>query len=410
MRKILVVGAGQSGLHLAHGLLTNGYDVTLITSQTSIEIRTGRPSVTQFTFPTVLEYERELHLDFWSALAPHIDRCKLHLYPPQAPLTTVEGRNKGYALSVDRRVKMADWLEFFEDRGGKVIIHGVTLSDLDYFSRMFDLVVVAVGGGELGALFDPDPSRLGGARNQVLAQAHIYDVVPDGDDHVGWIGTTAAAGNVLLAPVLTSEGPAHSLFLSGRPGSPLDAWQDKPGPEEQLARMKVLLSKYAPEYYERCANAELVDSRSCYREEIRPQVRNPVGALPSGGLVLGIADVVITSDPFSAQGWNNSTRCAKSYLEGILEHGDRPFDRAALAGMFEKFWEYGQHAEAFGQMISTIWENKLPDHIQEVISAAAAHPAVADRWIQGWDYLPGYQDWLFDPVRARQYLAEATAA
>src|SRR6478735_7193288 len=149
MRKILIVGAGHAGLHLAHGLLTHGYDVTVITGQSSTEIRTGRPSVTQFTFPTALDYEREYELDLWSALSPQIREQRVHLYPgadrPTLSLKGRTGKANDYMVAVDRRVKMADWLEFFEDRGGKVVIHGVTVTDLDYFSRMFDLIIVAVG-------------------------------------------------------------------------------------------------------------------------------------------------------------------------------------------------------------------------------------------------------------------------
>ncbi|TDQ51639.1 styrene monooxygenase/indole monooxygenase family protein [Actinorugispora endophytica] len=410
MRKILIVGAGQSGLHLAHGLLTNGYDVTLVTSQTSIEIRTGRPSISQLTMPTVLEYERELHLDFWSAIAPHMDRFKVHLYPPQAPAMSLQGEVDGYMLSVDRRVKMADWLEYFEDRGGKVIIHGVTLTDLDYFSRMFDLIVVAVGGGELGALFDQDRSRPHGARRRMVAQSHVFDVAPDPDagDQVGWVASTAEAGNILLLPVLTADGPCHSLMILDDVGGPMDSWQDKPTPEEQLRRMKELLRKHTPEYYERCANAELADEHRLI-EEIRLQVRNPVGVLPSGGLVLGIADVVVTSDPFSGQSWNNSTRCAKSYLESITAHGDRPFDRAFLTATFERFWEYGRIAEQWSHTISTMWDQALPPHLEAVIGAAMKYPEVADRWVQGWDYPPDYQKWLLDPELAHEYLAEIAA-
>ena len=42
MRKILVVGAGQSGLQLALGLQSHGYEVTLMSNRTADEIRSGR--------------------------------------------------------------------------------------------------------------------------------------------------------------------------------------------------------------------------------------------------------------------------------------------------------------------------------------------------------------------------------
>lgn len=62
-----------------------------------------------------------------------------------------------FAQSVDQRIKMAGWLELFEDRGGTVVFHGVTTSDLHALARLYDLVVIAAGKGELVQLFDRDP-------------------------------------------------------------------------------------------------------------------------------------------------------------------------------------------------------------------------------------------------------------
>ena len=417
MRKILIVGAGHAGLHLAHGLLTHGYDVTVITGQSSLEIRSGRPSISQFTFPTALEYERKFDLDFWSALSPQIREQKLAVFRDGEAVMSMKGRShagNGYAVSVDRRVKMADWLEFFEDRGGKVVIHGVTVTDLDYFSRMFDLIIVAVGHGELGQLFDHDTSRFSGTRPRALAQAYVHDLWPPDEgesENIGWFGVTEEAGNIMLIPVLTQEGPAHNVLLVDKKKGPMDAWPDRPGPEEQLRRMKDLLRQYSPEYYERVRDAELVDGgRSTLIEDLTPQVRNPVGTLPSGGKVLGMADVVVTMDPYVGQSWNNSTRCAKAYLEAIIEHGDRRFDEEFLVGTFERFWEFGLHNQRWSEMNSTMWgQGDLPPHFYDLVETAAVHTEVADRWIQGWDYPPDYADWLLDPEEAMKYLAEVRA-
>ncbi|WP_160050316.1 MULTISPECIES: styrene monooxygenase/indole monooxygenase family protein [unclassified Nocardiopsis] len=417
MRKILIVGAGHAGLHLAHGLLTHGYDVTVITGQSSLEIRTGKASVAQFTFPTALEYERQHDLDLWSALSPQIREQRVHLYPSgDQPVRTFKGRtglNNDYVVSVDRRVKMADWLEYFEDRGGKVVIHGVTVTDLDYFSRMFELIIVAVGHGELGQLFDYDESRFSGARPRSIAQAQVYDVWPEkeGDENIGWAASAADAGNIMFLPILTQEGPCHNLLLVDKRGGPMDAWPDRPGPEEQLRRMKDLLRQYAPDYFERVKDAVLTNGRnSTLVEELTPQVRNPVGVLPSGGRVLGMADVVVTMDPYVGQSWNNSTRCAKAYLESIIEHGDGAFDEGFLVRTFDRFWEFGLHNQLWAEMNSTLWDaGDLPPYFYDLVDAAAAYPEVGDRWIQGWDYPPDYSSWLLDPELAMQYVAEVRA-
>ena len=414
MRKILIVGAGHAGLHLAHGLLNHDYDVTVITGQSSQEIRIGKPSISQWTFPTALEYERALDLDFWSALSPQIREQKLFICQEDGNSDHLVGSfhpGNGYAVSVDRRVKMADWLESFEDRGGKVVIHGVTVTDLDYFARMFELIIVAVGHGELGQLFDYDNSRFSGTRPRALAQAYVYDLWtdPGESENISWGAATETAGNILLFPVLTQEGPAHNLLVVDKKGGPMDAWPDRPGAEEQLRRMKDLMRKHAPEFFERAKEAVLVDGRSSRIEDLTPQVRNPVGQLPSGGKTLGMADVVVTMDPFVGQSWNNSTRCAESYLESILEHGDQEFDEDFLVKTFDRFWEFGKVNQEWAEWSSTMWDGETPEHVLNLLGAAMQYRDIGDRWIQGWDDPRGYDSWFFDPEEAMRYVAEVKA-
>ena len=83
-RKILIVGAGQSGLQLAHGLLQHGYQVTLMSARTADEIRDGRVMSTQAMFDAALQHERDLGLSFWEE-APHFDGIGFSLAPDCTP-------------------------------------------------------------------------------------------------------------------------------------------------------------------------------------------------------------------------------------------------------------------------------------------------------------------------------------
>ncbi|HEX3749238.1 MAG TPA: FAD-binding oxidoreductase, partial [Streptosporangiaceae bacterium] len=159
-RKILIVGAGQSGLQLAHGLLQQGYQVTLMSARTAGEIRAGRVMSTQAMFDAALQHERDLGINFWEDEAPHFDGIGFSLAGPDGNLALDwAGHLDAYAQSVDQRVKMSGWMEAFEQRGGRVIIHGVTVSDLDRLAPRYDLTIVAAGKGELVQLFGRDPSH-----------------------------------------------------------------------------------------------------------------------------------------------------------------------------------------------------------------------------------------------------------
>ena len=70
MRKVAILGGGQSGLQLALGLLQNQYEVTVISNRMPEQILSGRVSSSQFMFHDSLQNERNLGINFWESECP----------------------------------------------------------------------------------------------------------------------------------------------------------------------------------------------------------------------------------------------------------------------------------------------------------------------------------------------------
>lgn len=392
----MVVGAGQSGLLLSHLLHAGGVEVELFNHRTVEELRGGPAPLAQFTLPSTLAAERAAGLDFWSSeavasgasyagvAAPAFTSVRLEARPEGGDLLGFAGRLPGPGVAVDPRVKLADWLAAFEDRGGRVHPYGVTVGDLDAFARMgrYDLIVVAVGSGELGRLFPPDPARRTSTlRERAVAQVHLAGLEPgEADADV----VTTPHGEVFCVPVLGPQGPVHALFAVGTPEGALDCAPDPSARRSDIAA--ALLERvraHAPGLYERCRAAEVVEAGVHGR--LRPAVRRPVGVLPCGGRVLGLGDTVVTVDPASGQGWAASTLAATVYAQQILAH-DGPFDEAFLHATFDAYWRaHGRHVAAFVDMVSAFWTGTLPETVTARFARAAAEAAAADAWIAAFD-------------------------
>lgn len=410
MRKILIVGSGQSGLQLGLGLLQHGYDVTLMSARTSDEIRGGRVMSTQCMFHDALAHERDLGLDFWADDCPDIEGLGVSVAGPDSTRAVDWlGALDGIAQSVDQRVKMAGWMEAFESRGGNVVVHGVTVSDLDRLAGMFDLTIVAAGKGELVGLFDRDPARSPYTTPQrALAVAYVHGLGPR-PEHPDTLGVRCnlvpGVGELFMIPALTLTGPCDIMFFEGIPGGPLDCFADIRSPDAHLQRTLDLMKEFVPWEHERATSVELTDPGGVLAGRYAPVVRDPVGHLPSGGSVLGLADVVVANDPITGQGSNNASKCAAVYLHSIVEHGDAPFDDGFMHETFEAYWSYAQHP--------TVWTNAMlappPPHVLDLIGAAGQFDDVADRFANGFNDPSDFQHWFFDPDKAAAYLATVRA-
>jgi hypothetical protein len=413
MRRILVVGAGQSGLQLALSLLAEGYDVTVMSARTPNEIRSGWVMSTQAMFGHALGTERAYGLNLWENEGPHIQGLHVSLSaPPGQRALSVIGQLDEPGQSTDQRLKMAAWLELFEERGGTIHYQGVTTADLDGLTTLgrFDLTVVAAGKGELVSVFDRDPARSVYASPQRgLAVAYVHGLAPDPLFPVPSVGFNAVPGfgELFVIPGRTLSGPCDILFWETIPDGPIDLWKERRDPAEHLKLTLEVARQYTPWVYDRCANVELTDGRATLSGRYTPTVRRPVADLPSGGLVLGMADVVVANDPITGQGSNTAAKCAASYLESILAHGDQPFDRAWMEQTFEDFWDRAGRAV-------TDWTNAmlqpLPPHVQAILGTAAGNDTVARRFANGFSDPNDFQHWLMDPAKANAYLASVGPA
>ncbi|MEU7024009.1 styrene monooxygenase/indole monooxygenase family protein [Streptomyces sp. NPDC046203] len=409
MRKILIVGAGQSGLQLALGLQSNGYDVTLMSNRTADEIRSGRVMSTQCMFDTALQHERDLGLNFWEDQAPRVEGLGVSVAAPDSSRAIDWiGRLDRYAQSVDQRVKMAGWMEAFARRGGRLVIHGVAVGDLDYFARGYDLVLVAAGKGELVSMFGRDASRSPYSEPQrALAVAYVHGLGPR-PEHPEFdavrCNVVPGVGELFVMPTLTLSGRADILFWEGVPGGPLDVFRGIKDPAEHLRLTLELMERFTPWEYARATKVELTDAGGTLAGRYAPTVRHPIGRLPGGGTVLGVADVVVANDPITGQGSNAAAKCAASYLASIVEHGDRPFDEAWMQSTFDRYWEIARPV--------TKWTNAmlapLPEHVVNLLGAGTRLQPIADRFANGFENPADFENFFFDPEKAAAYLASLT--
>jgi hypothetical protein len=408
MRKIAIVGGGQSGLQLALGLQQKKYEVTVVSNRTPEQIFNGRVTSSQFMFHDSLQNERDLGLNFWEKECPITEGIAFTIPGPNKTRALFwEAKLDHYGQSVDQRVKFAGGLKEFAKRGGNLVIQEASPQDVDAYSKSHDLVIVAAGKGEVNRMFERDASRSPFDKPmRALALTYVKNMVPRTPFTGVSFNLVPGVGEYFVFPALTVNGTCEIMVFEGVPGGPMDCWSDVKTPEQHLAKSKWVLETFMPLERERCDNVELTDENGILTGRFAPTVRKPVCRLPSGNFALGMADVVATNDPITGQGSNTASKAAAIYLQRILERGSNPFDAQWMQETFDIFWDYAQWVVK--------WTNSLlvpPEpQILQLMGAASQIPALARRIANGFNNPPDYAPWWFDAAEAEKTIQKAAQA
>lgn len=378
---VTIVGAGQAGLTLGIGLLQYGYAVTIVSDRTADQIQGGRVTSSQCMFDMANGIERSLGLNFWDNDCPEIAGMRVSAFAPTDPpmlFNQWAARFDRPARSVDQRLKMSTWMGEFERRGGTLVIEAASVESLEQYCRESDLVIVAAGKGEIAQLFERDADRSPFTSPQrSLAMLYVTGLDrPEGDPLVEF-NVVPEVGEYLSYPALAESGPCDIMLFEAHPDGPMDIWAGAADGSELLTRAHAVLAKYFPGEAARARNVSLIDENATLVGRLTPTVRRPIATLPSGALVLGMADVTVVNDPITAQGANNATKCADIYLRAITRHiGD--FDEQFMQTTFDEFWTYAGPATDFtNQFLSP-----TPDHARQLHLAAAQFPEIGRRFAE----------------------------
>lgn len=403
IRRIAIVGAGQSGLQMGIGLLRAGHRVTLISNRTGSEIQAGRVMSSQCMFGAALQTERDQDLNFWEADCPAVEGVSFTIVGRDAQRTAHwAARLDRYAQSIDQRLKIPFWMREFERLGGELTILDAGVEDLERYARSHDLVIVASGKGELGCLFELDRARSPFDRPQrALALAYVRGTRSQQPFPGVSFNLIDGVGEYFVFPALTTTGRCEIMVFEGCIGGPMDCWDETDSPEQHLEKCKRLLAEHLPWEAQRCRDAVLTDANGVLVGKLAPHVRRPVATLPSGAPVLGMGDAIVLNDPLTGQGSNNAAKCAEIYLDSVLGHREERFDARWMQQTFERYWR--GHAQWVVK-----WTNSLlvrpASHVRRLLAAAEHTPAVAGTIANGFDDPRTFYPWWFDADEADRFL------
>lgn len=413
VRKIAIVGAGQSGAQLALGLLGRGYRVTLVSERSAAEQRGGRVSSSQCMFETALQAERELGLNLWDEACPPVTAISFTVADaggasgPRPGLTWRAGLD-GPGQSVDQRLKISAWLSLFAERGGQLVHATAGVPELEELAASHDLVIIAAGTGTIARLFPRDESRSVYDRpRRSVALTYVTGMTPPPGGPQVSFSVAPGIGEYFTFPALTTSGPCDIMCFEGIPGGPMDAWERVSAPEAHVAESRRILERFFPWEAARCREIALTDPGGTLRGRVTPTVRRPVGVLPSGAPVLGIGDAVVLNDPITGQGANTAAKAASFYTDSIVGHGTAAFDADWMTSTFENYWR--GWAQWVTQWTNSFLEPPAP-HLRELAAAAARLPGLAAVLANGFDDPRTFFPWWFDAAESKRLVASHAAA
>ncbi|GGC52954.1 cadherin repeat domain-containing protein [Hoyosella rhizosphaerae] len=391
-RTVAVVGAGLAGSSAALGFVNAGFSVTLFSDRDLKSLRDDVPPTgTAVYFGKSREADATIIEDLYGAQS-HTSglSTRLHSGVGETSADVLEfDPSFGYvAQAVDVRLRSADRIARFIERGGTFVVQDVTRDDLGEIAGRHDLTVVATGKGGLASFFPVDEERTvydKPQRTLLFAALGTNGEAPDfsyrgpgGREH-NLFNLHTDFGEAWLGPYLHKDfGEAWGFIGFAKPGSP---WESAfSSAIDAASAHKVVLELYREYFPKDAREVEKLrpiesDPHSWLRGAVTPTVRKAVGATDSGHPVLAIGDTAIAFDPVAGQGAQNAIIQVASLVAAARKH-QGPFTAEWLGEQFELHWKSRGYAATEVTRLF-LGDPKHAEHAQLLFAAAAVNDAVA---------------------------------
>ena len=388
MKRVGIVGAGISGLHLGLWLREYGIDTTIYTEKTAAQLLGAPLRNIVIRNACTRERERALRVNHWDTSAP--DLGELSVTVTGTPIRFA-GTLAPPSNVVDMRIYCARLLDDFSTRGGRVVVGTFAPADLEELSTRHDLLVVASGRGSLSNLFAHVPEHSPNSEPQRLVIAGFYRGVQPRDPLGFEVVISRGHGEILVFPLVSFEPGLTGIGIEAIRGGAFSGLSEvKYASEPRRFEQRVLdiLRDHAPAVFERVAVDEFAVARpqDVGYVAITPAVHRGYRRLGNGRHVVALGDAHIVMDPITGQGANKAAQAAGTLAAAIRDAGDydEPFCREIEEVMCR-----------FALPVSAACNARLkppPPHVGRLLDAAARHQVLADLYAFGFNHPDRYWD------------------
>ncbi len=365
-RTAAIIGAGQTGVTAALGLLDNGFDVTVYSDRDQDALRDAVPATgTALIFGEAQRAEESLGLNTYLATAPLSTGQSVRVVDDGAEAIAFDAWFDGArGIAVDTRLKADDRLTLFRRRGGHFVVETVDPVRLDAIAAKADLTLVATGRGGLSALFPVDPARTVYDKPQrsllafsVTGLGHGPDVFAHrstaGGQHEAY-SAVSGQGETFWGPYLHKDaGPSWAFLGWALPGSD---WERRFASVTDAASALEVTTGLHRDYIDwdlpEVNQFRVIDEdpHSWLTGAVTQLVRRGVGHTADGHPVAALGDTAISYDPIAGQGAQGGLVQAAALVHRAAAH-DGPFDTAWLTAAFEEFYDHrGRAAQLVTQL------------------------------------------------------------
>ncbi|MGI5221023.1 styrene monooxygenase/indole monooxygenase family protein [Nocardia sp. CA-290969] len=351
-RTAAVIGAGQTGVTAALGLLDAGFVVTLYSERDQRGLRDSVPATgTALIFGEAQAAEEALGLPTYLDRAPLHSGLTVRIAGGGDELIAFDGAFDGFhGLAVDTRLKADERLTTFLERGGRFVVDSVTPERLDPIAADNDLTLVATGRGGLSQLFPIDETRTVYDAPQrslltvtVTGLGHDESVFahrsPAGGGRSGF-SIISEQGEGWWGPYLHKDvGPSWAFLGWAKPGSD---WEKRFAAADSAESAHRIVTELYRDYIDWDLPEVLAtkviaeDPHSWLKGAVRPLFRVGVGHTAGGHPVAALGDTAVAYDPIAGQGAQSGLIQAQRLVAAAAGH-EGPFDEAWITAQYEAF-------------------------------------------------------------------------